>query len=331
MPTTAESFYTQYDTFFTLTIKNYDKTLHKNFLLYRPAVEAFFDNYSKTDTGGGRVWQGIVEYGQSPTVKFFNGPDTFAQEPTQTAQPIMYQWRYLGGSVSISKTEMLENSGPAALADITKTRIDQVMRTMSLVLGNEIFSDGTNYGGLTIEGLAKGLPTNNTTVLGGLNPATFPFWRNNFTTSCGSFAANGVKGTTQDLVLTTFNNCTDGTMDRPDYIISDQSLWEYYNRTNLQQVRYIRADGDQANADLSNRALEYQGIKWIWDRQCPAGTLYMVNTKYAHIKIDPRFKFQWTDPLSYPNQMMYTRLVGLRLCMVYTARMFHAVMTGWSA
>lgn len=333
MPTSAEQFYLNYDTFLTTTLKNYSKTLEKNFLQYRPEVEILFNNYAKSDTRGGRFWQGMAEYGQSTTVKFFNGPDAFSQEPGQFALPIMYQWRYMGGSVSMARTEALENSGPAALADITEGRVNQVMRTMNLILANEIWSDGTNYGGLTIEGLAKGIPTNNTTSLGGLNPATQTFWRNNFQTSCGSFAANGVNGTVQDLVLTMFNNCTDGMIDRPTDIISSQDVFEYYNRTNTQLVRYIREGGDQSSADLTIRpqGLEYQGIRWVWSRQCPAGTLYMLNRNYVYFQFDPRFKFEWTNPLTYPNQFMFTRLVGLRLFLNYTARMYHAVMNGWTA
>lgn len=133
--------------------------------------------------------------------------------------------------------------------------------------------------------------------------------------------------------VTDCNNCTDGMIDRPTDIISSQDVFEYYNRTNTQLVRYIREGGDQSSADLSIRpqGLEYQGIRWVWSRQCPAGTLYMLNRKYVHFMVDPRFKFEWTDPLTYPNQMMFTRLVGLRLFLCYKARMYHAVMNGWTA
>ncbi len=329
MPTTSETI--QYDTFLTLTIKNYSKELQKNFLKYRPGVMVLMDDYGKKDTRGGRVWQGIAEYGTNGNVKFFNGADTFAQEPAQTAQPIQYNWRYLGGTVSMTKTEMLENSGPVALADIAETRINQTLRTMNMILGNEIFSDGTNYGGQTIVGLQTGIATNATTSVGGLDPASFPFWRNSYRTSCGSFIANGVKGSANDYVLNMFNSCTDGMYDRPTALLSDQATWEYYNNANTQEVRYIRGGGAGGTADMSFQALEYQGMKWYWDRQCPAGTIYFLNSNYVHFMTDPRFTFEWTSPLSYPNQLAYTRIVGLRLALVYKSRMFLGVTTGWSA
>jgi len=108
------------------------------------------DNYGKKDTSGGRIWQGIAEYGSNPSVKFFVGADTFAQEVSQTALPIQVQWRYLGGSVGMARTEMAENRGQAALFNIAESRLRQATRTMATVLNGEVYSDGTNYGGNTI-------------------------------------------------------------------------------------------------------------------------------------------------------------------------------------
>jgi hypothetical protein len=327
MPTTSETI--NYDSFLTLTIKNYSDKLEKNFLQWRPIVNLLFDNWSRTDTRGGRIWQGIAEYGQNPTTKFFDGADTFDQTPTQVAQPIQYQWRYLGAAVSMTKTEMLENSGPVALADLAETRMKQAVRTGVLVLGQECFGDGTNYGGKTIVGLATAVSTTPSSgSVGGLDPSTWSWWRNNATTSFGSWAANGVNGSATDGVIRQFNNCTDGMVDRPTAIVSDQTTWEYYNRTNLQPVRYILPE---TTADLSFRALEYQGMSWYWDRQCPAGRAYILNNNYIHFKVDPRFKFEWTAPMSYPNQLAFTRILGLRLVLVTTSRMFHAVLDGITA
>ena len=330
MPTTSETL--NFDTFLTLTLKNYESKLNKNFLEYRPAVKVLFDDYSHQDTGGGRTWQGIAEYGQANSVKFFNGADTFAQDPSQTAQPIRYDWKYMGGSVSMTDIELVENSGPAKLADILQTRIDQVLRTANILIGNEIFSDGTNYNGNTFTGLAAAVqaaspPTN---TVGGLSATTFPFWRNNYT-SIGSWAANGVNGATTDSVLTLFNNCTDGMTKRPTAIISDQATWEKYNKTLLATLRYVSSDGTYEKSDMGFKkfmGLQYQGIPWYWDRQCPAGTLYMLNAEDIHFMVDPKMKWKWTEPRSYPNQLTYTRIVSLRTFLCTRTRMFLGVGTG---
>lgn len=327
MAAPAENF--SYDTFFAKTITRYTKDLHENFLKWRPAVEILFDRYAHSDNGGGRIWQGIAEYGQSSNVKFFNGSDTFSQEPTQTSLPIQYNWRYMGGSVSISKTEMLENSGPVALANITEGRINQVLRTMNLLLGNEIYSDGTNYGGQTITGLAAGI-AQNTTAVGGLDPNSYEWWKTNIT-NAGAWSTDGINGSTQDLFLTTYNNCTDGAAEHPTDILCSQDLYERYVRTSTQLVRYVREGDGQSSSDLTIKGLDYHGIPMQWDRQFTTPTsnigAYFLNRSYVHFLVDPRFKFEWTAPLSYPNQWMFNRIVGLRLALVYKVRMFNGLIT----
>ena len=170
MPTTAETI--NYNSFLTTTIKNYSKIMVGQYLTRRPGVGLFFDEYRHTDSSGGRTWQGMVDYGQSATAQFFAGSDTFSTQPQEVAQPLRYDWKYLGGSIAITKTEQLENSGPVALASLLDTRMKQLNRTFDLVIGNEIYSDGTNFGGKSFVGLAAGISTTPTTgAVGGLDPA----------------------------------------------------------------------------------------------------------------------------------------------------------------
>ena len=326
---------TTFDTFFTATIRAYDSELHKNFISNRPIVSIMMDDYGHTDERGGRLLQTSAEYGANQTVKFWAGADPFPQEVSQTALPIVYQWRYIGGAVTMAETEMLENSSQAALFDIASSRVRQVTRTMETVLGNEYFSDGTNYQGNTIIGLAAGVSTTPTVdpasgPVGGIPAATFSWWQNGAVTSAGSFAANGVKGTSTDVVLNTFNNCTDGMLRRPDHIVSAQDVWQFYNQTLLGTVRYLDPLTTK-KGDLSWMSLQYQGIPWVWDRQCPAGRMYFLQRDSVHTKVDPRMKFRWSKPLTYPNQWAYTRLVGLRLVQCYFSRQFTAVIDGFTA
>lgn len=55
------------------------------------------------------------------------------------------------------------------------------------------------------------------------------------------------------------------------------------------------------------------------------------NSNYIYFYVDPNMFFTWTEPRSWPNQLTKTRLVTLRLALVYKARMFHAVLDGWTA
>jgi hypothetical protein len=47
--------------------------------------------------------------------------------------------------------------------------------------------------------------------------------------------------------------------------------------------------------------------------------------------VDPRFVFKWTGDLTYPDQMAFTRLCGLRFFLKTDRRMFQAVVDGVTA
>jgi hypothetical protein len=331
MPTTAETL--NFDSFLTTTIKNYDPTKNKNFLTYRPAVSKLFDEYRHTDSGGGRTWQGIAEYGSSNSVQWFNGAEAFPQDPNQVAQPIRQDWRYLGGSVSMTDIERLENSRAAALADLLQMRVDQLLRTFNIMLGNEIFSDGTHYNGKSITGLANAVqaanPPSNTCM--GLSATTWPFWRNNYQ-SVSSWAANGISGTSTDAILTLYNNCTDGMAKKPTYALTDQQTWERYNATLQKAQRYVTDDGSSNAVDAGPKfmSLQYQGIPIYWDRQTPiptsaGGTLYFLNNDDIHFMVDPKAMFKWTEPRTPVAQLTYTRICYLRTFLCVRSRMFLGV------
>lgn len=313
-----------FDSFFTLTLNNFSTALEKNFLEYRPGLMVLFDQFGKTDTRGGRFWQGIAEFGINPSAKYFSGVDTFGQEVAQVAAPMIYEWKYLGASLSMSQQELLENSGPVALADITELRLRQTTRTLALLINQEIYGDGTNYDGKTFVGLGAAISPAGTNVLGGLDPAEYPWWKNNSVQGAGAWGTYGVGGA-NDKVLNLWNNCSDGTMT-PECVISDQSLFEAYNRTNVTYMRYV----DTNSADLTFQSLAYQGKKWYWDRQCPAATMYMLNRQSIHFVTDSRFKFKWTAPMGYPNQYAFSRLVGLRFFLKTTNRMFLGTASGFT-
>jgi hypothetical protein len=249
------------------------------------------------------------------------------------ALPAIYPWRHVATSATISEIEKVANTGKEKLFDLMEGRIRQGVRSMVNLVGSECYSDGTSFGGNTFVGLAAGISTTPTTnpasgAIGGVDAVSNIWWRNNVSTSCGSFAQHGVSGTTDDLVLQNFNNCTDGNMDRPNAILSAQDVFQFYNQKLLSTVRYV---DPLKKGDLSFDGLYYQNIPWYWDRQCPSGRMYILNTKGVHFTTDPLMFFRWTETRAWPNQVVDIRLLLLRLAMVYKSRMFLSVLDGFTA
>ena len=55
------------------------------------------------------------------------------------------------------------------------------------------------------------------------------------------------------------------------------------------------------------------------------------NTDYIHFVTDPGMLFEWSEPLTYPNQLTFNRLCASRILLRCTSRMFHFVTDGWTA
>lgn len=329
----APSTTTVFDSFFTSTITKYLPGLTKNFIEDRPILTELFDNYKHMDTGSYAI-QGAVEYGTNTNVKMFEPYDGIDSTPTETALPYLFYWRQLGGAATISEVEWIaNNSSKEKIFDLFESRLRQLTRSMRNLLGTLTYGDGTAYNNRSIIGLAAAISTTPTSdpssgAVGGLTAADHTFWRNNATTSCGSFATYGVNGTTSDKVETGWNNCCDGSTT-PHFIIGDQTTFESYNRTLLGTVKYNDPAGS-ATGDLSFGKLMYKGRPWYWDRQAPANRLYLINRDFIHFVCDSQMFFKWSDDRTWPNQLVHIRLLTLRLALVTTARMFSAVLDGWS-
>jgi hypothetical protein len=268
-----------FDSFYTSTIKNYQKELQKNFLEYRPGVNLLMDAYGHQESGSYAIQIPLEYGGTSPNAAMFNAYDTIGTNPTEYSVPGIFKFVQAATSATISEVEKVMNSGKAKLFDLLEGRIRHGVRELVNLVNSEIYSDGTSFGGNTFQGLAAGVSTTPTVdpssgAIGGVSVTTYPWFQNNATTSCGSFAANGVKGSSTDKVIAGFDVATDGEMDRPTAILSDQLTFELYNQTLLSTVRYINPT---AKADLTFGGLYYQDMPWYWDRNCPSGRMYILD------------------------------------------------------
>ena len=125
-----------------------------------------------------------------------------------------------------------------------------------------------------------------------------------------------------------FLNCSDGSFDRPTAILSSQDCFEFYNARLLQVARYI---DPYKTGDLSFTALEYQGMPWYQDRQCPSGRMYMLNTRHVHFFIDPSMFLEVIAEADLADQLLNIYLLTLKLTLVYKSRMFLGVLDGFTA
>ena len=115
------------------------------------------------------------------------------------------------------------------------------------------------------------------------------WWRNQQTAG-GAFSISDMN--------TMYNDCGDG-VDPPNFLLSGQTVFEYYENSQVGQIRY--ADSRMADAGFDN--MLYKQKPWIYDDNIgTTDALYFLNSKYLYLCLKTGADFRTTDFIEPDNQ-----------------------------
>jgi hypothetical protein len=174
---------------------------------------------------------------------------------------------------------MLQNSGREKMIDLLEARMSVAESTLSNLICEGLYSDGTANGGKEITGLDLAVPVDPTTgTYGGIDRATWTFWRSVASTGTVLTAAN-----IQQQMNSVWAQLVRG-KDMPDLIVMDNTAWEIYVASLQSQQRFQQAEV----GDLGFPTLKYQGTDVCLDGgiggNASAGTIYFLNCDYLHYR-----------------------------------------------
>jgi hypothetical protein len=319
---------------------NYDALLSTTLFAYR---EVLVDNVFKSSAflsalrknggidyqdGGERIAIPLM-YGKNETVRSYQGYDLIATTPQEGITTAFYEWKEVGGSITISRREERQNSGEAAILKLLKSKIQQAEMTIKEVV-NTMLIQGTVASGTFVPGnngkdinplgwfLRKQKATDPVAggYVGNISAATYDWWRHRV----GDFSGTGVTGADFSANVTTlqglksylyrlWNLCSrGGDGSGPDIILMDQVTFETYEMALDAQKRYT----DEKMADLGFDNVRLKGGMAIWDELVPDvmsgtisltyGTAFMINTKFYKLIIDEQTDFVTTPFVEPENQ-----------------------------
>ena len=316
-----------YDALLTTTLANYRKQLVDNIFDDYPFLSYINGKLGKAMRGSSikRTVDGgesIVEhllYETNSTVKSYAGAeslDTTLQEGMTIAR---YNWKQYAVSVGITGLEKRNNQGEAAMINLLSSKAKQAEMSLRDRMSVDAFADGTGNGSKNLTGLAA--LVSSTITVGGISPTTYTWWVPTVTSSAGSFAATGV-----DKMRTMFNTITFGN-DKPDFIITTQSVYEFYEKALQPQERF--ASNTVADAGFMN--LTFKGVPIVFDRDCTSGYMYFLNSKYLSFVVHKDADFT-TGPFVTPeNQDVSTAMILFQGNLTTNNRRKLGVITGITA
>ena len=239
---------------------------------------------------GGNVILEEIMYNDSNTnnTNSYSGYETLNISPNSPISAAQFSIAQYASAVTISGLEMLQNSSKEAIIDLLEGRVQVAEAQLMNRIQGDIYLNGTGNGGKNLTGLAAAVADSPATgTYGGINRATWSFWRNQSfsgVTDGGAAvsAANIQSYMTQLAIKLVRGN------DKADLIVADNNYYSLYVNS-LQAIQRVTSAEEGAAGFAS---LKFYGGGTSADvvlgggigNQEPANHMYFLNTNYIFFR-----------------------------------------------
>ncbi len=285
--------------------------------------------------GGERIRAPLM-YGKNQTVKSYEGYESLDTTPQDGITTAFYEWKEIGGTISISRKEERQNSGEAAKIALLQSKIQQAEMSMREELNTQIvqgtvdtatFVPGNSQKDLNPLGYFLRKDNTADPVAGGNVgnlAASNTWWRHRTavldsgsTDTGNDFALN--VSTYKGLVVALrrmYNFCSRGSGGSPNVVLFDQVSYETYENALDDKVRYANTE----LADMGFDNIKLRGATCVWDEVVPDidngdtdtsddGTAFFLNTNFFRLIIDSETDVITTPFVEPENQTAKTAKV----------------------
>lgn len=276
------------------TLRHREKTIADNVSNHNALWKALQMKGNIRPVAGGRDILENLEYASNSTAGFISGFEVFDTTPQDVLDSANYDLKEAVVTVVFSNKEVAQNSSKEAVVDLVNSRVRNAEHSLINTLATSIHSDGTGTSGKEIGGLQLLVaddPTASSTV-GGIQQSSNSFWQNQYSASAATAASN-----IQSRMNSLWINCIRGT-DKPDLIVMDSTEFNFYEASLQQYQRF----GDSRTGTTGFEELKYKSANVVYDDQCTAKRVYMLNTDYLYLRPHSNFNFKTLDKRDSINQ-----------------------------
>jgi hypothetical protein len=288
---------TSYTEIISTTLDNYRSKLSDNVLNHNALLAKLKANGNTDTAGGGAKLLENLMYDENGTFKWYSGYETLDVSGSDVLTSASFDWKQANCNVTMSGLEDLQNDGSQAVHNLVKARITVAEKTMQNQIGASLFYANTEHSGKAIGGLqhlVADLPTSGT--VGGIDRSTNAWYRNQFY----DFSTESVTASASTIghaMNRTYLRCIRG-KDVPDLIVAGETYFTYYEESLQQQQRFM----SETEAAGGFKGYKYKGAVVVYDENCAATRMYLLNTDYIHFRPHARRNFVTLDRKSSVNQ-----------------------------
>lgn len=275
--------FANYSDIVATTIQQRSRKIADNVTLNNAALAKMNQGGNVKSFGGGSSILEEISFAQNGNAGWYSGYDLLPVAAQDVISAAEYDIKQLACPVIMSGLEGLQNAGREQMIDLMESRLTVAESTMANIMAQGIYGDGTAAGGRAIVGLDAAISTTPTTgTYGGINRATWAFWRNKYTQITGSLS-----GATATALLNSMNAMWSSLVrgaDRPNLMIMDSLFWSAYTAALQAQQRFT----DPKMADFGFPTIKYMDCDVVLDGGiggfATSRTCYFLNTKYLKLR-----------------------------------------------
>lgn len=266
-------------------------------------------------TSGGRTILEELDYAEG-TFAWYSGYETINTSQTSVFSAAEFDWKQCASTVSFSGLEATQNKGKHATISLLTARIRNAERTMTNYLSNACYATGTGSGGREVGGLQlliADTPTSGT--VGGIDRATWTFWRNFSFDATTDGGAAATSANIQSYMNRVCLAITRGA-DRPKFAVADNN----YYRLFLESLQAIQRVSESQEGEAGFRSVMYAGLPVYFDggyqtggssgSGCPTNHMYFINPDFLKLRYDPDRNMTALDTRFSVNQDAEVRLIA---------------------
>ena len=279
------------------TFRNFDRTIRDTIFNKHILLGKLYEKKKDYD-GGHEITEPIMyDRGQGQS---YSGFDVFTPSDKEIVTTSLYTPAHYVVDISVAYTDDLANRGKSAIFDLIEAKYTNAKMTMEYLLTVDLYRDGTT-GTAPIVGLDAAIAEDPTTgTYGNINRATNSYWRNQLNDQ----STSGLAGLTMYKLQTLWGACSDGTI-HPDMIITTQAIYDKVWSIADARQRL----GNEEAAKLGYTSIDFNGVPLVVDKHCTAGSLFMINTDFLHLKVHKDDDMQPTPFLQGTTQLVKVKYI----------------------
>ena len=281
----------RFDEIWSTSLLNYKKTLEDQIFDAFPLFDWMQQNGGRLELeDNANDIQVPLLYGKNSTVQSYSGWDVIDVTPQEGIGNAKFEMKQLAGTVTIERFQERQNAGKTAIIKLFKAKMTQLEMSFQDAISEQLFGDGTGNDSKDISGLQKLVaddPTSSATI-GGIDQSARSWWRNQ--TDNGAQSSTAYDNLLAD-IRGMYLDCSKR-KQRPDFGIMPQAIYEAYEGLMTADINFNVGNVNLSVGDLGFDNLKYKGMVITYDEDCPAGTMYFLNSKFLKLHVDKGTNFE---------------------------------------